>query len=256
MSLAVQCFLRRVIPLYYFASPATYDAGVLADAILAYHVLPPATGFKIDGGGHMGAPNGSLYFGVDAENLTALIETPAYADALNVAMIRARDILFPLDRAMSDLYLPGGQNIGRITFHAMQELVAPRILSALLLFENNLIAAIAKSGVQMATFRCHAATNPAAALKELSGFGDTFASAFNNRLGSNLLAGEYLRGLGTALLVESGRALAGNAAPAGPPTGLPRLTVVDSAPAVSLQDLLAGNLAKAKILLRETLVSQ
>jgi hypothetical protein len=245
MSKAVQAFLRRVIPFYFFSDGGRYDANSEADTILAYGALPPSNGF-------MGSMNHEIYFGVDAENLGALIKLPAFLSALEAAMQKGQEI----STKASDQYVISQANVNRIAANAMQMVEAPRLLSALLLFEFDLVNAITRAGVQNAGFMAQAATQPAAALKQLSAFGDTFVQAFNNRLGSNVLAGDSLRPLGSALLVEAGRALAQNGAPPVKAAGLFRLTVVGGTPAVSLDDLMAGNLGSATVLLRETLVSE
>lgn len=245
MSKAVQAFLRRVIPFYFFSDGTRYDANSESDTILAYGALPPSNGF-------MGSMNHEIYFGVDAENLGALIKLPAFLSALEAAMQKGREI----SANASDQYVISQPNVNRIAANAMQMVEAPRLLSALLLFEFDLIKAIAKAGVQNAGFMAQASTQPAAALKQLSAFGDTFVQAFNNRLGSNVLAGDSLRPLGSALLVEAGRALAQNGGPPVKAAGLFRLTVVGGAPPISLNDLMAGNLGAATVLLRETLVSE
>ena len=255
MSKAVQRFLRRIIPFYYFADPARYDAGPLSDNLLAYQALPPANGFKFTGDGHMGAPTSDVYFGVDAENLTALMETPDFANALRAAMEKGRSVLSPIGQAASALYASTDDNVQRIVQHALQAAQLPGILASLLFFENGLIGSIVDTGVAMARFRAAAATEPAAALKQLAVFGETFAETFNGHLGGNILAGSYLRPLGSALMLEAAGGLAGNSGDAAQATALFRLTVVDT-PAPSLDDLLAGNFGQTKILLRETLASR
>jgi hypothetical protein len=255
MSKAVQSFLRRVIPLYYFADPARYDSGPVADAVLAYSALPTANGFKTRGDGGMGRPDGDLYFGVDAEHLTTLIEMPEYGAALKPAMLGAHDALRPLGQADAEQYACDKRNIDRITQHALEEIQAPRTLSALLLFEYDLVRVIAKTGVQMAQFQAIAKARPADAVKNLAAFGDAFVQTFNHHLGGNLIAGPYLRLLGSALLLEAGRGLSRSAGLDGPAKAVFRLTILGNTLGLTLDDLLANNLRQAKVLIRETLVT-
>jgi hypothetical protein len=137
---------------------------------------------------------------------------------------------------------------------ASDEAALPVVLGPLLLFELDLIQAIVKAGTEIAAFRAAATTDPSKAVTLLSNFGDTFVQAFNNRLGSNLVAGRYLRSMGSILMVEAGRALASGAA-ATKPAGLFRLRVFETTPSLTVDNMVAGNFGDAKVILQETLVS-
>jgi hypothetical protein len=97
-------------------------------------------------------------------------------------------------------------------------------------------------------------TDPSKAVSLLSNFGDIFVRAFNKRLGSNLVAGRYLRSLGSVLMVEAGRALASDAA-AAKPAGLFRLRVFEATPSLTVDNMVASKFGDAKVILQETLVS-
>ena len=261
MSRAIQGRLRQMIPFYFFQSPAFYDAGVVADAILAYGALPASNGFDATGG-RVGAPKNEVYFDLDGPDaLVALMNTPQFDSALAATMQGVNGVLAAISKFqdMAASYVFNTVNVQRIARHALQKAFAdqhlPGVLGPLLLFEFDLIQSIVKSATELAEFRAEAATNPSAAVSALSSFGDEFVQSFNSRLGGNLVAKGQLRPMGLALLVEAARALSQNAGVSGAAAGLFRLTVLGGAPAVSVDDLLAGNFDASKAILRQTLVS-
>jgi hypothetical protein len=265
VSLAIQKRLRQMIPFYYFTSPAVYDAGLVADAILAYGALPPSNGFDPTDG-KVGKPNNQIYFDLDGslDALVALMNTTSFDNAFLASMTKAAALLraVPKLQDVASSYDFNPANVQRIAGHALQKAfpddsgALPGILGPLLLFEFNLIQSIVGAAVQMAKFRGNAATKPADAVTALASFGDKFVQTFNNHLGTNLVEGAQMRPLGSALLLEAGSALGQNAAAGSTASGLLRLSVFDATPPISLDDLLAGNFDSNKIILQETLVSQ
>ncbi len=264
VSLAMQKRLRQMIPFYYFKDPAIYDAGLVADAILAYGALSPSNGFD-PAGGKVGKAKNQIYFDLDGslDALVALMNTADFDNALLSSMQNAGALLraVPKLQDVASSYDFNPDNVQRIAGNALKKATddsaaLPGILGPLLLFEFNLIQSIVGAAVQIAKFRADAGTNPANAITELASFGDKFVQTFNNHLGSNLVEAAQMRPLGSALILEAGRALGQNGAAVSNAAALLRLSVFDATPPISLDDLLAGNFDSSKIILRETLVSQ
>jgi len=260
MSRALQARLRRMIPFYYFQDPAFYDAGLVADAVLAYGALPPMNGF--DGtGGRVGPPKSDIYFDLDGlDPIAALMNTPEFDADLVRAMERIERMLSGLGLAdAATSYRFNTDNVQRIARHALHmpndRVKLPQVLGPLLLFEFELVQGALAAATQLAKLRSQAAADPSAAIAALSDFGDRFVRAFNGRLGVNLIAGAHLRPMGIALMVETARALGQGAALAGKPSGLFRLTVLNGAKPVAADDLLAGRFDPSQVLVRETLTS-
>jgi len=261
MSKAMQKKLRAIIPFYYFEDPAHYDGGVEANAILAYGCLPASNGFQLTGDNQdqVGAPKNEIYFDLDGTaTIPALINTADFGRALQAAMQAGLAITQGTGEGSANRYQFNQANVNNIVHDALQRVSdedkLPAVLGPLLLFEFDLISAIVKAATGLAAFRAAAAKDPSKAVSLLSSFGDTFVQAFNNRLGKNLVAGRYLRSLGSALMVEAGRALASGAA-AVKPAGLFRLKVFETTPSLTADNMVAGNFGTAKVIDQQTLVS-
>ncbi len=261
LSITLQKRLRQIIPFYYFQDPARYDGGIVANALLVYGALPAANGFQVTDDNKIGKAKNQIYFDLDGTpTIQALINSPAFGQSLKAAMQSALAITQGSGLGSASSYVLNQLNVNNIVQDALKKSSAvappplPATLGPLLLFELDLINSVVNAAAGLAKFKAAATSNPSAAIAQLSSVGDTFVQTFNKNLGGNLVAGSYLRPLGSALLVEAGRALAGAAA-AVKPAGLFRLTVMESTPPLSVDDMLAGNLGQAKILLRETLAS-
>jgi hypothetical protein len=259
LSKALQRRLRQIIPFYYFQDPANYDAGVAANSVLAYQALPPSNGFQLTGDNEVGAANGEIYFDLDGTpTIQALMNTPDFGAALQAAMQAALAIAQGTSEGSAGFYVFNQVNVDNIVRDALtkasQADLLPAVLGSLLGFELDLIDCVVNAAVALAKFRATAGADPSAAINALSAFGDAFVQAFNNHLGGNIVAGSYLRSLGSALFVEAGRALAQNGAVV-KPAGLFRMTVLDVTPPVSVDNMLAGNFGQTGIVLRQTLVS-
>lgn len=261
MSKAIQKKLRELIPFYYFEDPASYTGGVDANAILAYGCLPPSNGFQLSGenSDQVGKPTNEFYFDLDGTaTIPALMNLPDFSNSLKTAMQSAFDITQGTKEGSAKFYEVNQININNIVRDALtkvsDEAALPAVLGPLLLFELNLIEAIVKTGTGLAAFRTAATTDPSKAVSLLSNFGDTFVQAFSNRLESNLVAGRYLRSLGSVLMVEAGRALSSDVA-AAKPAGLFRLRVFETTPSLTVDNMIAGSFGDAKVILQETLVS-
>ncbi|HMD69960.1 MAG TPA: hypothetical protein VKF41_01380 [Bryobacteraceae bacterium] len=259
MSKELQRRLRQIIPFYYFQDPANYDGGVAANAVLAYKALPASNGFQLTADNKIGAAKNEIYFDLDGTpTIQALMNTPDFGAALEAAMQAALAITQGTGEGSASFYEFDQVNVNHIIHDALtkesQTDLLPAVLGALLWFEFDLIDCVVKAAAGLAKFRTSAAADPSAAIAALSAFGDTFVRAFNQRLAGNVVAGSYLRSLGSALFVEAGRALAQNGA-AAKPAGLFRMTVLDAAPSLSVDDMLAGNFGQAEVILRQTLVS-
>lgn len=252
MSKAIQRVLRQMIPYYYFANLANYSGGPDASRVLVYQCLPPMNGFNITDEGQAGTATNDVYFDQeDNRTVPALMNQGGFGDALQTAMNSAYHVLLPISKHAASYYQVNTITIRNIT----QDVLKPEgSVTPLLRFEARLISAIVQVGQELSKFVADAASAPSAAITQLSRFGDTFVQAFNKNLGGNLVAGSYLRGLGSRLMVEAARALAPDGA-IGAPAGMLRLTVFENDAALTVDNMVASNFGNAKVLDKESLVS-
>ena len=236
--------------------------------MIVYTSLRSANGFNLDQSNDpplVGRPTKDVYWdAMDSDQLKALIFDPATLTAARSKMNDAFQLLASRgDNSDAQFFQVNGVNVNSLVTDAEQtnsmSSTMPDLLGNLVLFESAFISSVINAGTGLAQFVSNAGSDPNTALKQLSNFTAKIVSTFNQGLGSNLVGGDELAMLGSALFTEVTIALAQAINATVPenasPSALFSLSIPQPNANVSLDDLKAGNFKPEQIFVEQKLSS-
>ena len=268
LSRSIQERLRALIGSVYFSQPNAYSTILTARKMIIYTSLRTANGFNTDSSNdppRVGTPTNDVYWdAVDPEQLTALIFDPATLQAATSMMNETFQLLTSRgNKSDAAFFQNNGVNRNALVTDALHksstQSTMPDVLGSLVLFESQFITQVISAATGLAQFVSNAGANPSTALKQLSDFTSKIVSAFNQGLGDNLVGGDELATLGSALFTEVTIALAQTINATLPenasPSALFSLSIPLPGANISLNDLKAGNFKPEQILVEQKLSS-
>jgi hypothetical protein len=268
LSRRIQERLRALIGSVYFSQPNGYSDIVTAHKMIVYTSLRSANGFNTDNSNDpplVGTPTKDVYWDAqDSDQLKALIFDPMTLTAASNKMDDAFQLLASRgDNNNAQFFQNNGVNMNSLVADAehtsSMSSTMPDLLGNLVQFESAFISSVVSAATGLAKFVSNAGDAPNTALKQLSNFTTTIVSTFNQGLGSNLVGGNELATLGSALFTEVTIALAQAINATVPenasPSALFSLSIPQPNANVSLDDLKAGNFKPEQIFVEQKLSS-
>jgi hypothetical protein len=267
LSRRIQERLRALIGSVYFSQPNAYDTIITAHKMIIYNSLRSSNGFITDQSNdppRVGTPTKDVFWDAfDSDQLKALIFDPATLTAARSKMNDAFQLLASRGDSDAQFFQVNGVNMNSLVSDAEQtsslSSTMPDLLGNLVQFESGFVTSVISAATGLAKFVSNASSQPETALKQLSNFTAKIVSAFNQGLGSNLVGGDELAMLGSALFTEVTIALAQAISATVPenasPFALFSLSIPQPNAHISLDDLEAGNFKPEQILVEQKLSS-
>ncbi len=273
LSKLIQKRLRALIGSVYFSQPDAYHNIVMAHKMIVYISLRPLNGFNLDDSNDpplVGTPTRDIFWdAADPDHLKAVIldpGTPTDPGTLTIAsgkMNEAFQLLSSRGDKDAQFFQNNGVNMNSLVGDALHtnsmSSTMPDLLGNLVLFESSFISQIVSAASGLAKFVSQAGSDPNTALTNLTGFTAKIVTAFNQGLGGNLVGGDELAMLGSALFTEVTIALAQAINATVPENASPSALFSLSIPLpnanVSLDDLKAGNFKPEQIFVEQKLSS-
>jgi len=255
----LQSAVRELTAADHFSRLENYGDLGTAAVMLVYAALPPSRAARLVGGRLQLDLKDEIYWDWMNRRLRhAMIGHGSTSDRIDAALERIHPVLEEYKVRRRSLYKPTVGNRRNILERARR--LDDPLLRGLLQREARVVQGAHAAALDLARFRSAATREPAVALRRLRDFGAGLTRTFNQDFGQTLFSTETARALGSLVLVEAARALAGEG-PAPAPTDCVRaildLAVVRSTvqpfPPEGFPD--HGTLDEASYLVRQRLVS-
>ncbi len=205
MSRAIQCALRRLIPLCYFQDLTKFfGAPSPVAALLVWSCLPVSTQIQLQGQSLVLNTGPDLFWNYpDSNTVQAMAYSSPTAQTLATRMKEIHDQLVAIGKPNEAGFYDLGQ-LRRILGEAIQHDGAI-YLNRLLTLEAWIIHGAARAAQKVASFVAQSTLHPTKAIEALCEFGSGITDTFNSQLNS-VYGNDALRPLGTLVFIEASKA--------------------------------------------------